>query len=77
MRQYKMKATKEVSKIICNRCGKEIMVSKGYAKEGVFHVDYSWGYFSEKDGENHSFDLCEKCYDHILQEFCIPVEIEG
>ncbi len=45
--------------------------------EGVFRVDYEWGYFSEKDGERHSFDLCEACYDKLLRSFQIPVEIEG
>ena len=34
----------------------------------------SWGYFSEKDGETHSFDLCEECYDRITGQFAVPVE---
>ena len=29
MRQYKMQETKEVEKIICNKCGKEIIVKNG------------------------------------------------
>ena len=79
MRQYR-KETKEigcVEKIVCNQCGKEIPVSNGHENEGVFHADYQWGYFSEKDGQRHRFDLCEKCYDSLLQGFRIPVEIEG
>ncbi|GAA0801479.1 hypothetical protein DWX43_24455 [Clostridium sp. AF19-22AC] len=77
MRQYQMKETKEVNKIICNKCGKEIPVINGRAEEGVFSVDYTWGYFSEKDGEKHSFDLCETCYDELLRSFMVPAEIEG
>ncbi|MGC4019441.1 MAG: hypothetical protein QM793_09645 [Muricomes sp.] len=77
MRQYQLKETKEVKKIICNRCGKEISVVNGRAEEGVFSVDFAWGYFSEKDGEKHSFDLCESCYDKMLASFRIPAEIEG
>lgn len=79
MRQYR-KETKEigcVEKIVCNQCGKEIPVFNGHENEGVFHADYQWGYFSEKDGQRHRFDLCEKCYDSLLQGFQIPVEIEG
>lgn len=76
MRQYQLKETKEIKKIICNKCGKEIPVKNGRAEEGVFCVDYTWGYFSEKDGERHSFDLCESCYDEIIRTFQIPVEIE-
>ena len=75
--QYELKERKEISKIICNKCGKEIPVSGGHEMKGVFRVDYEWGYFSEKDGERHAFDLCETCYDALLQSFLIPVEIEG
>lgn len=80
MRQYQVKGTKEIkemSKMICNCCGKEIPVRNGQAQEGVFSADYIWGYFSEKDGERHSFELCEMCYDKWIASFCIPVEIEG
>lgn len=76
MRQYQIKETKEVNKIICNKCGKEIPAVNGRAEEGVFSVNYTWGYFSEKDGEKHTFDLCESCYDEMLATFIVPVEIE-
>lgn len=81
MRQYQIKRTeetkKEVTKIICNQCGKEIPVVNGQAQEGVFSADFTWGYFSEKDGERHSFELCEECYDAMLKGFQIPAEVEG
>ena len=51
--------------------------SRRMRTEGVFSVDYTWGYFSDKDGERHSFDLCESCYDELLRTFRIPAEIEG
>ena len=80
MRQYhKIKKTeeiKEISKMICNQCGKEIPVMNGQPREGVFSADVTWGYFSEKDGERHSFELCEKCYDALLKGFRVPAEIE-
>ena len=57
MRQYELKERKEISKIICNKCGKEIPVSGGHEMKGVFRVDYEWGYFSEKDGERHAASL--------------------
>ena len=59
MRQYQLKETKEITKIICNRCGKE---------------EHTWGYFSGKDGESCSFDLCEECFDEITKGFLIPTE---
>ena len=36
MRQYELKERKEISKIICNKCGKEIPVSGGHEMKGVF-----------------------------------------
>ena len=72
MRQYQIKETKEIKKIICNKCGREIPAVDGCPREG----DYTWGYFSEKDGERHSFDLCESCYDELLDSFQIPAAIE-
>lgn len=76
MRRYQVKETKEISKIICNQCGKEISVRNGHPEEGVFRVDYEWGYFSDKDGEKHHFDLCESCYDKMLASFKLPADIE-
>lgn len=78
MRQYQIKKieTKEIEKIFCNKCGKETAVKDGEPVEGVFHADCAWGYFSEKDGQRHRFDLCESCYDELLASFRIPAEIE-
>lgn len=80
MRQYhhikKTEEIKEISKMICNQCGKEIPVVNGQPREGVFSANVTWGYFSEKDGERHSFELCEECYDALLKGFRIPAEIE-
>ena len=76
MRQYQIKETKEIKKIICNKCGREIPAVAGHPGEGVFSVDYTWGYFSEKDGQIHHFVLCEDCYDTIASGFKIPVDVE-
>lgn len=74
MRQYQLKETKEISKIICNRCGKETKVVSGIPKREMIHVEHTWGYFSGKDGESCSFDLCEECFDEITKGFLIPTE---
>jgi len=72
MRQYKIQETKEVEKIICNKCGKEILVKNGMPEEDVLSVQKRWGYFSEKDNEVHEFDLCEDCYDEWIKTFQVP-----
>ncbi len=38
MRQYQLKETKEITKIICNRCGKETKVVSGIPKREMLHV---------------------------------------
>ena len=48
MRQYHMQETKEVTKIICNKCGKEIIVENGMTKEDTLSVQKRWGYFRKK-----------------------------
>jgi hypothetical protein len=76
MRQCKIQETKVIDKIICNKCGKEIFVEAGVPEADVLSVQKRWGYFSEKDNERHSFDLCEECYDEWIATFQIPIEIE-
>ena len=65
----------KVQKVLCNCCGKEIIKQQGYFCDHL-HIEKQWGYFSEKDGEKHSFDLCESCYNKMLASFRLPVEIE-
>jgi hypothetical protein len=74
MRKYKNGGQLET--VVCNRCGKKIVVSEGIAREGVLSINHTWDFFSEKDGEIHHFDLCEDCYDAIVAEFKNPVEVE-
>ena len=74
MRQYKIQETREVEKIICNKCGKEISVKNGVPEADMLSVEKRWGYFSEKDNQVHEFDLCEECYDNFVRTFQIPIE---
>lgn len=76
MRKYIKIEENDLEMVKCNKCGRELKVSRGTIKEGVFSIDYVWGYFSEKDGEVHSFDLCENCYDKMLKEFVIKPDIK-
>lgn len=78
MYQYTNCEIKEqkLTKIICNKCKKEIEVVNGIPQEEVLSIEKRWGYFSGKDNEVHKFDLCENCYDELLASFGIPAEIE-
>ena len=76
MRIFLDENKKELKAVICNKCGKELRVEDGILKEGCFQGDVLFGYFSNKDGSRHSFDLCEECYDEMTDGFDIPVNEE-
>lgn len=74
MRKYK--GNGELETVICNMCGKKLVVKNGTTLEGLMSIDHVWDYFSEKDGEVHHLDLCEECYDSLTQTLKIPVDVE-
>jgi len=76
MRQYLDHDKRTLEKIVCNQCGRELKLENGIVQEGVFQGEAQWNYFSGKDGEKHSFDLCEACYERLTGGFCIPVMVE-
>ena len=67
---------RQENKIICNKCGKEILIEKSIYHQDVLTVEKRWGYFSEKDNEVHTFDICEVCYDEWTSTFLVPIEVE-
>lgn len=74
MRRYNTQG--QLESVICNRCGKKLAVKAGILREGALMIDKTWDYFSERDGEVHHLDLCEECYDELMQEMKIPVTVE-
>ena len=74
MRKYSKNGQLET--VVCNCCGKKLIVKDGIVREGVLMLDHPWNYFSEKDGEVHHFDLCEACYEEIISQFRIGVDVE-
>lgn len=79
MRQYQIekKPVEELKKIICNKCGREIPVLQGVPQEEVLSVEKRWGYFSRKDNQIHRFEICEDCYDELVESFCTKIETEN
>ncbi|MDR2045045.1 MAG: hypothetical protein LBQ15_11960 [Clostridium sp.] len=75
MRRYEDKQSGRLMQVVCNKCGKILRVENGFLKEGCFQVDYSFNYFSKKDGARHRFDLCEDCYDSFAASLTVPAEI--
>lgn len=65
---------RKLTKVVCNACGKNLLVENGILKEECIHVDHDFGFFGSKDGESDSFDLCEACYEKLIAGFAVPVE---
>ncbi len=40
------------------------------------HVAKEWGYFSGKDGMRQEWNLCESCYDRLLESFQVPASAQ-
>lgn len=76
MRQYLDPDQRTLEKIVCNQCGRELKLKNGIVQEGIFTGEARFSYFSGKDGEKHSFDLCEECYDRLVKGFLVPVTVE-
>lgn len=72
MREYQtvMRENAELSKVICNGCGREIPLTQA----DYFHGEKTWGYFSAQDGRRDSFDLCEDCYQKMLAGFRVKIK---
>ncbi|MDE6606424.1 MAG: hypothetical protein K2K54_01515 [Lachnospiraceae bacterium] len=73
MRTYLEAKEAELITVICNCCGKKLLVENGILKEESIEIRHTFGYFSEKDGQTEKFDLCEECYQKITGRFRIPV----
>lgn len=76
MRIYSDETETQLVEVACNMCRKQLEVENGILKEGCFSASAAFGYFSEKDGQLQQFDLCEECYDRLLEKFRIPVQIK-
>jgi len=72
-REMVVKQQKEI-KVECNVCGKEINSSIDASGLSV-QLFSIFGFGSPKDGEVHSADICEACYDEYRKTWKIPATI--
>lgn len=77
MRKYSQGHTvieHKLDTVVCNACGNEIVKNANGYFQDYIHIEKQWGYFSEKDGECHTLDICEDCYNQMIKGFKVPVE---
>lgn len=69
--------SKKAGMIFCNCCGKAICAEEKSGMASYLAIKKEWGYFSDgKDGTIHSLELCEPCYDRMVQGFAIAPQID-
>ena len=45
-------------------------------KADYLKIEKNWGYFSNKDGNCEKINICEDCYDEIVEGFQLPPVVE-
>jgi hypothetical protein len=50
-------------KIFCDKCEEQIR------KESVVKIQHTFGYGSPRDGDMIEIELCEDCFQDIINEF--------
>lgn len=82
MRTYRtiMHPTPFESKIVCNKCGREMDLETREYEEFMTDLIHKfkivYGYASDRDGTTCQFDLCEQCLDELYSTFKIPPQID-
>ena len=69
--------TEVVSDVICNNCGESCRVG-GFEDINFECVQLKglFGFGSNKDGEQHEAELCEKCFVELTKNFKHPTLIQ-
>jgi hypothetical protein len=66
MRTYKTEPKKVVDEIVCDVCGESCSVTAPVVEHEYAELIATWGYFSDRDGEQFNIDLCENCFNDVL-----------
>lgn len=69
MKTFKTKKIKVVEHIYCDGCGESC--TKGTDLNPTIEHEYgelsgTWGYFSNQDGTQYDIQLCEKCFNEVI-----------
>ena len=71
MKTYKKKLTKVVDQILCDCCGqsctKEFPTTKPSFDHEYASIEATWGYLSNQDGTVYDIQICESCFNEVLQ----------
>ena len=65
MKKLAKKTFEVVDDVVCDVCSKS-------CKDGLENIESAsisayWGYTSKKDGDQYELDICENCFDKLIQ----------
>lgn len=63
--------------LVCNKCKKNIKKNLHNYYDDFLKIEKRWGYHSSFDNEVHYFNLCENCYNELINSFLIPITKEN
>ena len=69
--------TEVATEATCDACGKSIFVEicGGHHNLVGFTATQQWSYGSKFDGELHEFELCEGCYELMLERIGVTPRV--
>ena len=71
MKIYKKKTVKVIDQILCDCCGesctKEFPTTKPSFDHEYASIEATWGYLSKQDGTVYDIQICEHCFNEVLQ----------
>lgn len=66
MKTYKKKLTKVVDKILCDSCGEDCTITEPAVEYEYAEIIATWGYFSNQDGAQYDIQICESCFNEVI-----------
>lgn len=65
MKLYKEVKRKVEDKVFCDICGQSCTLDQFGSEYAT--LEAQWGYSSKRDGQKFDIQICEKCFEEILE----------
>jgi len=65
MKVHKKQICRKLDSVFCDVCGKDCKKQDAHNSEHAL-LSATWGYDSRKDLIRHDVDLCEDCFDRVI-----------
>lgn len=66
MKLYTEKTVQSIDSIYCDGCGKTCTITEPVHEHEYGTIEATWGYFSNQDGTQYDIQICEKCFNEVI-----------